>query len=163
MRYLIPILEILGSIGIGIVIYLIRKDGTDALLIGFVVLFAVEILRTRIAIERVAKQYHSLLSWFRSIAPVDDFAEIALLYGLKGFDHVDGNTIYVTRSEILPFWKNCISRTQNHWKVISYAAHDDTWGLGWMKYGNAIQKERLLSGCKITRVFLLDSLEEKDL
>lgn len=31
-----------------------------------------------------------------------------------------------------------------------------------MKYGNAIQKERLLSGCKITRIFLVDSLEEKE-
>lgn len=105
MRNFLAIIEIVGAILIGVVTYFVRKDATDALLIGFVLLFAIELLRTRIE--------------------VDEFSELALIYGLKGFDNISGNTIYVPRDDILAFWKNCVSRTQNHWKVITYSLYDD--------------------------------------
>jgi hypothetical protein len=160
-QWILPSLEITGTVIIGVVVYLLNGDSTLGLLVGFVSLCSIELLKTRLEISKIAKQYHSLVSWLQAIEPVDEFSELALIYGLKGFENSQRNTISVQKDDILTFWKNCMSRTQHNWQVISYSRHDETWALGWMKYGNAIQKERLLSGCNITRVFVVDSLEEK--
>lgn len=134
--------------------------GAVSFLIGLVAYFVADSLRFNVWAERIHDQYQRIASAMDALKHADAFADLLLLYGLRQRGWLDEETVYVDRDGVLNFWRDCIGRAKNRWSVVTYVAADETWRLAWKKVALAIQKERIMTGCEIERVFLVDSEEE---
>lgn len=54
-----------------------------------------------------------------------------------------------------------MSRANQSWKAVSYVHGTDTWFMAWANWAVAIQTERLVSQCRIERLFIFDSHDER--
>jgi len=90
-------------------------------------------------------------------------SELSLLYGFKNYSKISDKYIWVPKDVVWDFWKDCISRTEHKFTILSYASNEETWHLhGWREFALAIQEERLKNGCRIERLFCLETNKEKD-
>jgi len=93
---------------------------------------------------------------------VQSYPELISYYQLvKQTGYLNKNLFRVSESFVIDFWKDCILRTNNIWNAIAYTRGEETWERGFKdKLIKIAQIERILSGCSIQRIFLIDSDEE---
>jgi len=161
MGYLVVVIELVISVGAGIVSSFFVSSKGIACLIGIGIFFCIEMVKVRVSSTRSERGIERLRSIVESIAPVDVFSELALIYGLRATSRLLQGTVEVSKDQVWDFWKDCISRARTRWSVLTYTKAEDTWNLGWgSTTALAIQKERIANGCHIERIFLVDSQEE---
>jgi hypothetical protein len=130
---------------------------------GVGALIAIEAIRTILLVEKVYKQYEAVSSLLVELRAPDKFSELLLLYGLKDLGNLSRFFISVGKDEVRNFWRDCIARASIKWSVLTYARPDETWGLtSWGEEALAIQRERIVSGCTIERVFIVEDEDEKN-
>ncbi len=138
-------------------------SGQFAFLVGLMTLILLEMFHLRHNTASVNTTLCRISSVMEGMIGDGAFSEIRLLYGLCATSHADHHLVSVPRDKILRFWRDCIGRAEAHWFVTTYTLADETWSLGWGQESSfAIQSERLASQCKITRVFVVDSDDERD-
>ena len=131
-------------------------------LIGIATLFAVEMLRIRILVDKIKTQYEVVISMKNALEPNDKFGEIALVYGLRYYGKLAKSFVSVDKDHIWDFWRDCMIRAYNKWDVLTYTTSEETWNSGWSKKTLSIQSERIVDGCVIERIFLVESQEERN-
>jgi len=146
------------SIIVGGLMFIITKN-TFAYISGFCFFIITSIIRQQIIIEKNTDLILKLNSFVDSIKISDGFEEILLLYHIKKIGKIRENIIEVDKSEVFQFWYDGVSRVHSSCKILSYASPKETWNLGWQKIAIGIQQERIISGCKIERIFVIDSSE----
>jgi hypothetical protein len=162
MKWLSLIIEVAAAIIAGLLTSL-WISGQFAFLVGLMTLILLEMFNLRYNMASVNTTTGGIASVIKGMISDGAFSEIRLLYGLRTTSHADKHLVSVPRDKVLRFWHDCIGRAEAHWFVTTYTLADETWGLGWgQEISFAIQNERLASQCKITRVFVVDSNDERD-
>lgn len=146
---------------VGLAAWFLKADGAIGFLLGISALFAIETARLIPLVEKIYQQYQAVNALLESLRATDKFSEILLLYGLKDLHNLSNSCVSVGKDDVRPFWKDCVARAKSKWTVFTYARVDETWGLSWAQEALAIQRERLISGCTIERVFIVDDVAEK--
>lgn len=138
-------------------------SGINSLIIGTISFFSIELIRLRISIEEVLELYGFVNQLINALKPHDKVSELALIYGLRSLSKLTDGSIWVPKDDIWIFWKDCIGRAENKISIISYGSLEDTWNLrGWRESALAVQAERIKNGCKIERIFCIESEFEKE-
>lgn len=151
------------EIAIAIVIGLVTTywvSGVESFIIGLIVFFCIELVRIRIMTEETFKKSSNISSLLALMQPVNPVAELTILFGLKNLAQLNEHTISVTREKSWEFWRQCVLRAKMRWAVISYSVPEEGWALAWNNAGLALQAERVSNGCRIERVFLVESEKE---
>lgn len=162
MKWLTLIIEVAVAVIAGLLTSL-WLNGHFAFLVGLMTLILLEMFNLRYNMALVSTTLCGIASVIEGMISGGVFSEIRLLYGLHTNSHANQNLVSVPRDKILRFWRDCIGRTEAHWFVTTYTLAEETWSLGWGQESSfAIQSERLASQCKITRVFVVDSNDERD-
>lgn len=158
-RLIWPTLNLLIAVVIG-VFTSFWIDGKQGFLVGLVAYFAVEMLRFNLWAEKIHDQYQRVATAIEALQATDPVSDLLLLYGLRQRGRLDNSSVRVDRDDVWRFWRDCIGRANNRWSAVTYAQAADTWRLAWKQAALAIQKERVMNGCTIERVFVVDSNEE---
>lgn len=134
---------------------------TVSLTIGLVIFFLSEVFYSNIIIKKMQIQYKSVSAFFDALRNGNRFSELRLLYGFKQSAKLSESFIHVDKENATQFWRECITRAETAWRVINYAAAEDTWDIVTKKkIPFHIQEERIQAKCSIERIFLVDSEKE---
>lgn len=131
------------------------KEASTSVMLGLVTFFAITALRIHFISEKTLELYEKLEVFQGTLKSQDTFSEIALVYTFKKLQKLTKNIISVDKSNVLEFWSTCVSKAKDSWTAVSFVRPEESWDLGWEKRATALQVERLASGCKIERIFVL--------
>jgi hypothetical protein len=151
--------ELVVSVALGLVTTF-WVSGSEAFLIGLGAFFCIEIVRMRSAVEKSSSIADRVTRWLELLRPNDSVAELAMLYGLKKITQLSVDSVYVDRSLAWHFWRQCMLRATTRWAVLNYSIPDEGWTLAWGDAALALQQERVSNGCRVQRVFIVESEEE---
>jgi hypothetical protein len=156
------VIDLLLAVAVGLLGAYLKADGALGLLVGITSLFAIETTRMIPLVEKIYHQYEAVNTLLRELQAPDKFSEILLLHGLKDLGHLSQSSISVSKDDVRNFWRDCLARADTKWSVLTYALADETWGItSWSNKALAIQEERIVSGCTIERVFVVDNIDER--
>lgn len=137
-------------------------SGQYAFLVGIATLILLELFNLRYNVTCFNTTLERTAAVIKGLVNNDSFSQVRLLYGICAKSRVEPHCVRVPREDVLRFWRDCISRAEAHWFVTTYTRADETWDLGWGKESSfGVQIERLAAQCKITRVFVVDSEDER--
>lgn len=137
--------------------------GKDSFLFGLMVLVVVQTLQNSLKLEAIETGIGRTSAFIGAIVSEDPIAELRLKYSFRRAAILNAHSVHVPKSEVLSFWESCMSRTRSRWIVTTYAAQEETWELGWASQSaKRIQADRIATGCKITRIFVVEDEEEKE-
>ncbi|MCK4251416.1 hypothetical protein KAX97_08200 [candidate division WOR-3 bacterium] len=149
------------AVAAGLVTSLWVIHWTVSLTIGLVVFFLSEVFCSNIVIKKMQIQYKSVSTFFDALRNGNRFSELRLLYGFKQSAKLFESSIQVDKENATQFWRECITRAETAWRVINYAATEDTWDIVTKKkIPFHIQEDRIQAKCSIERIFLVDSEKE---
>jgi hypothetical protein len=110
------------------------------------------------SLERIASRASVIFEGFGG----DQFAELRLLYGLRGYNsNISTNEIRVGVAQTFDLWADAL-RDATSFLAFNYVSPDEVWGTrGWaFNMAHALQLARMHVGCSIKRVFVIDNTDE---
>jgi hypothetical protein len=150
-----------AAIGVGFATFFFVQDKAISFLVGLITFFCVEMFFLSYWANSAQSRLKFLEQYFGALAPADKFSEVVLLTALRSYATFKESTLLVDKEHIYELWRDCVSRAGTSFSSVSYASPKDTWFLSWGREAAlAIQRERIESGCKIERVFIVDTSEE---
>jgi hypothetical protein len=131
--------------------------------VGAITLVLLEVFRLRSHLDQLEAAVGRQTAFTQGLFGEDAFSELRLIYARRPGTCVSANSVSVDREQALRFWHDCLAHASRHWFVATYSVADESWHLGWGRSSSLeIQRERIASGCRITRVFVVESESEKD-
>jgi hypothetical protein len=154
--------ELAVAIALGVISAYLGSTRTESLIISAFSFVSVEIVRIRLLFEKMLANYESFNLILNAFRLRDPFSELVLLYGLRSLYRTSSPTrIQMDLEDVLTFWRDSVARTKTQYLATSYALPSETWGREWaIKTMMSIHQERLSEGCKIERIFIVQSNEE---
>jgi len=133
----------------------------SAAIFGVLGFISWEAIKLRIGIQQIDSSVKSLSGFIRGYLGEGSLSELALIYSKVPDARVSPEGVTVPKREILNFWWQCISRTKSGWRCTNYTGAKVSWSTGWGSGQSLrIQQDRISAGCKITRIFIVDRVEE---
>lgn len=155
------IVEIALSIGIGFGLNVFIST-LDPFIVGIITFLIIELARIKIYFRKSIRYLDIFKSLLESKKNNPMVRELSLLYGLKDIYSLQSNSVFASKDDVWKFWRDCITRADQSFQIISYGSAKVTWNLpGWDRFSMAIQEERVKNKCRIQRIFCLDSEKEK--
>jgi hypothetical protein len=136
----------------------------QAFVFGLLAFIGIEVTRLRVESARQEQGLQGISAFIQVLVGDNAFSELRLLYGFRARgSRVSEKLVRVPMEDVRRFWRDCMARATTRWFVTTYALPDETWNLGWgTAVSQSIQRERIEAGCRITRVFVVDSEKERD-
>jgi hypothetical protein len=106
--------------------------------------------------------YKSLLSMFSGYLSQGSFKEVVIKQTLSTLDNIKDTGIWANSEDYMDLWQDCINSSQRSWMVTNYIRIDKLWRLAFSEKVMNVQRSKILSGQKISRLFIFDSIEERN-
>ncbi len=155
------LIDFISAIVVGFASTYFVEDKPVSFLIGLVTFFTVELFFLSYWASKAQSRLNILEGYLSALAPADKFSEVVLLTALRSYASFRESTLVVDKEHIYELWKDCVSRARTSFSAVSHTNPRDTWLLTWgHEAALAIQRERIESGCRIERVFIVHNQDE---
>lgn len=112
-------------------------------------------------IAELENRYSQINAFFNIIQHDDPYERLGLVYSLQSIaEFRSERMITVDREHVLKLWRDCVAAS-THWFTTSYIRPEAAWDTGWADtVAQAITRERMATGGKIDRIFIVDEQDE---
>jgi len=140
--------------------FFIEKD--SAFIVGLSTFFLFSLVLIQVKMNSNIIQNNKIIGLISGFLEKGSFREVFIKQTLFNLDKIKEKGISSNSNNYWELWLTCIGASQKSWIVTNYAKVDVVWDLSFSDKVVNIQREKILNGQKISRIFIFDTIQEKD-